>query len=101
MAATGVSRTESVAETHIVSPSGTSNSILSAIGLANDGDTINTDNGVCKEGILVDEPIRLISTDRLCIGGQGKEPTIQKSRDIQKRRILPVYFLRSDRIGSE
>jgi hypothetical protein len=69
MAATGASETESVAETHIVSPSGTISSIFSAIGLENDGDIINIDNGVCKERILSDESIKLISTDRLSIDG--------------------------------
>jgi hypothetical protein len=74
MAATRVPKTESVAETHIVSPSGTISSILSAIGLANDGDRNDRDNRVCKERIVFDESIKLINTDR---------PSMDNERDLE------------------
>lgn len=69
MAATGVSRRGSVAETDIVPPTGTISSIFSAVGLANDEDTISIDHGACEEQIIVDESIKLMSTHRLSIDG--------------------------------
>ncbi len=74
MAATGVSKTESVAETHIVSPFGAISSILSAIGLANAGGRNNRDNRVCKGRIVFDESIKLINTDR---------PSMDNERDLE------------------
>jgi hypothetical protein len=76
MAATGVPKTGSVAETHIVFPSAAISSILSAIGLANAGDRNNRDNRVCKGRIVFDESIKLLNTDR---------PSMDEERNLRLR----------------
>jgi nitrous oxidase accessory protein len=61
-----------LAATYSVSPSGLIISISKAIELSSDGDTIEVENGVYKERIVVDKSVKLIGINRPVIDGQDK-----------------------------